>query len=151
MTYRGSVSQDEMRRLARETQSTSISCTKEDKTAGSAEHSLKENRKHTHDVDACVRHSLHRRIFKMPYQRKRAAEEQRKSLNTQLRQKFVSPSDSLLSPCSRKLNDHKSKLFAAKSQPKRLDFAHSKQNILNSPNTDTEIDNDEDGHSEAVY
>ncbi|KAM3164177.1 Spo12 superfamily protein [Lachancea thermotolerans] len=40
-----------------------------------------------------------------------------------LRDKFASPTDDMLSPCSQKLNDHKSKLFTAKAKPTKLNFA----------------------------
>ncbi|CCE64312.1 hypothetical protein TPHA_0H01040 [Tetrapisispora phaffii CBS 4417] len=39
-----------------------------------------------------------------------------------LRDKFASPTDRLLSPCSKKLNDHKSKLFKVNSVPTKLTF-----------------------------
>lgn len=40
-----------------------------------------------------------------------------------LRSKFASPTDRLLSPCSKKLNDHKAKLFGSKSKPMKLSFS----------------------------
>lgn len=144
MSYRNSVSQNEMRNLTRDVQTTSVSCSEKDVTRSYFDQSAKDSSKHANHAKANTKHSLHRCIFKKPYHSKKVAEEQRKTLNTQLRQKFVSPSDSLLSPCSMKLNDHKSKLFVAKSQPKRLDFARSKQSILTSSNADTELDNDDD-------
>ncbi|SCV00016.1 LAMI_0G02322g1_1 [Lachancea mirantina] len=55
---------------------------------------------------------LHRSMFKKP----QAAELKSKS-------KFASPTDELLSPCSQKLNDHKSKLFSSKANPTKLNFA----------------------------
>ncbi|KAL3229685.1 Protein BNS1 [Nakaseomyces bracarensis] len=39
-----------------------------------------------------------------------------------LRSKFASPTDRLLSPCSKKLNDHKAKIFGSKSKPVKLSF-----------------------------
>ncbi|AET37836.1 Bns1p Ecym_2080 [Eremothecium cymbalariae DBVPG len=57
-----------------------------------------------------VHKSIHKSMFK-------------KQLPSQhLKDKFASPTDSLLSPCSQKLNDHKSKLFKAKLNPTRLNF-----------------------------
>ncbi|QLG73033.1 hypothetical protein HG535_0E01170 [Zygotorulaspora mrakii] len=46
-----------------------------------------------------------------------------KNQKPKLRNKFASPTDRLLSPCSQKLNDHKSKLFVSKSNPTKLSFA----------------------------
>lgn len=136
MIYRESVSQDEVTKLTREIQTTSVSYSKKDEVVDPSDQRLKKNLKDARNTETCVKHSLHRRIFKNSYRKRKAVDEQRKTLNMQLRQKFASPSDSLLSPCSRKLNDHKSKLFAAKSQPKRLDFVQSKQNILHKSNAD---------------
>ncbi|QLQ77871.1 hypothetical protein HG537_0A01180 [Torulaspora globosa] len=45
------------------------------------------------------------------------------------RQKFASPTDTLLSPCSQKLNQHRAKLFAAKSKPTKLNFATKCQRV----------------------
>lgn len=45
------------------------------------------------------------------------------------RQKFASPTDTLLSPCSQKLNQHKAKLFVAKSKPTKLNFATKRQQV----------------------
>ncbi|CAI2013750.1 hypothetical protein SEUBUCD646_0G04750 [Saccharomyces eubayanus] len=144
MSYPTSVSQSEMNNLTRDVQTTSMSCAEKDVTRGYFDQSTKDSSKHAHLTKVNAKHSLHRCVFKKPYKSKKVAEEQRKTLNTQLRQKFISPSDNLLSPCSRKLNDHKSKLFVAKSQPKRLDFAHSKQSILTSSKVVAESDNDRD-------
>lgn len=43
-----------------------------------------------------------------------------------LKEQFSSPTDSLLSPCSQKLNSHKSKLFKIKQNPTKLNFAIGK-------------------------
>ncbi|SCU88887.1 LAME_0E01486g1_1 [Lachancea meyersii CBS 8951] len=40
-----------------------------------------------------------------------------------VKNKFASPTDDMLSPCSQKLNDHKSKLFSSKANPTKLNFA----------------------------
>lgn len=45
------------------------------------------------------------------------------------RQKFASPTDTLLSPCSQKLNQHRAKLFVAKSKPTKLNFATKRQRV----------------------
>ncbi|KAG0685598.1 hypothetical protein C6P41_004218 [Kluyveromyces marxianus] len=45
---------------------------------------------------------------------------------SELKNKFASPTDEMLSPCSQKLNDHRSKLFQVKSNPTKLNF-QSKQ------------------------
>ncbi|CAI4063915.1 hypothetical protein SUVZ_07G4540 [Saccharomyces uvarum] len=151
MSYRSSVSQNEMRNLTRDVQTASMSCAEKDVTRSYLDQSAKDSSKHANLTKVSAKHSLQRCIFKKPYQSKKVAEEQRKTLSTQLRQKYVSPSDSLLSPCSRKLNDHKSKLFVAKSQPKRLDFVRSKQSILTSSNADTEFDNDDDDDDDDLF
>ncbi|AGO11640.1 AaceriADL140Cp [[Ashbya] aceris (nom. inval.)] len=61
-----------------------------------------------------VHKSLHKAMFKkaLPSQ--------------QLKDKFASPTDSMLSPCTQKLNQHKSRLFKAAVKPTRLNFAHAK-------------------------
>lgn len=46
----------------------------------------------------------------------------KKELKNEIRNKFASPTDRLLSPCSQKLNDHKSRLFKVKSAPTKLTF-----------------------------
>lgn len=42
-----------------------------------------------------------------------------------LRNKFASPTDRLLSPCSKKLSDHKAKIFGSKSKPVKLSFSEA--------------------------
>ncbi|AEY96078.1 FADL140Cp [Eremothecium gossypii FDAG1] len=61
-----------------------------------------------------VHKSLHKAMFKkaLPSQ--------------QLKDKFASPTDSMLSPCTQKLNQHKSRLFKAAVKPTRLNFAQAK-------------------------
>ncbi|GAV52652.1 hypothetical protein ZYGR_0AG06430 [Zygosaccharomyces rouxii] len=59
--------------------------------------------------------SLHRSMFK-----KHAYKVAKSRL---VRSKFASPTDRLLSPCSQKLNDHRSKLFKTKSNPTKLQFS----------------------------
>lgn len=44
-----------------------------------------------------------------------------------IKSKFASPTDRLLSPCSQKLNDHKSKLFVSKSNPTKLSFSRKQE------------------------
>ena len=100
MSYRNSVSQNEMRNLTRDVQTTSVSCSEKDVTRSYFDQSAKDSSNHANRAKVNTKHSLHRCIFKKPYHSKKVAEEQRKTLNTQLRQKFVSPSDSLLSPLS---------------------------------------------------
>lgn len=51
-----------------------------------------------------------------------------KDLQTKLRNKFASPTDRLLSPCSQKLNDHKSKFLLTKSNPMKLNFTPEDKN-----------------------
>lgn len=41
---------------------------------------------------------------------------------SQMKNKFASPTDELLSPCSQKLNAHRSKLFEVRSNPTKLNF-----------------------------
>ncbi|SCU99374.1 LADA_0H19350g1_1 [Lachancea dasiensis] len=60
--------------------------------------------------------NLHRSMFKKQNQVPMA-----------IKNKFASPTDELLSPCSQKLNDHKSKLFTSKANPTKLNFT-TKQN-----------------------
>ncbi|CAG99747.1 Bns1/Spo12 [Kluyveromyces lactis] len=60
--------------------------------------------------------SLHKAMFKKPSPHQLS----------EMKNKFASPTDDLLSPCSQKLNDHRSKLFQAKSNPTKLNF-QSKQ------------------------
>ncbi|CAI4500436.1 BDM_1a_G0022440.mRNA.1.CDS.1 [Saccharomyces cerevisiae] len=136
MSYGGSASQDIVTKLIRKIQNTSVSCTKRDENLDSFNQHLKMSLKVAHNTKTCAKHCLHRQVFKNTYRKRKAVEDQRKTLNTQRRQKFASPSDNLLSPCSRKLNDHKSKLFSAKSQPKTLEFVRGKQNIPRKPNVD---------------
>lgn len=50
-----------------------------------------------------------------------------KNIQLQLRDKFASPTDTLLSPCSRKLNDHKTKFLLTKSNPTKLAFGEMKK------------------------
>lgn len=45
-----------------------------------------------------------------------------------LKNKFASPTDALLSPCSQRLSDHKSKLFSTKSNPTKLNFSGKSKN-----------------------
>lgn len=45
------------------------------------------------------------------------------------RSKFASPTDNLLSPCSQKLNEHRNRLFVAKSKPTKLNFATKRQQV----------------------
>lgn len=66
--------------------------------------------------------SLHKAIFK-----KHVTHGIQKVQKSKLRNKFASPTDRLLSPCSQKLNDHKSKLFVAKSNPTKLNFARKER------------------------
>ncbi|SCV02249.1 LANO_0F16270g1_1 [Lachancea nothofagi CBS 11611] len=54
--------------------------------------------------------SLHRSMFK-------------KQNPMPIKNKFASPTDDMLSPCSQKLNEHKSKLFTSKANPTKLNFA----------------------------
>lgn len=129
MTCRRSVPQDEITKLVEGMQTTSMSCSRDDKVANPYDEVSKKKLGATVTIEPCLRRYLDGRIFKKPYQKRGATEDQRRNLATHFGQKLVSPSDSLLSPCSRKLNDHKSKLLATKSQPKRLDFAQSKQNV----------------------
>ncbi|CEP63128.1 Bns1p LALA0_S07e03004g [Lachancea lanzarotensis] len=58
--------------------------------------------------------NLHRSMFKKQSQNQ---------ISLPVRNKFASPTDEMLSPCSQKLNDHKSKLFASKANPTKLNFA----------------------------
>lgn len=60
--------------------------------------------------------SLHKSMFKKPSPHQ----------ISELKNKFASPTDEMLSPCSQKLNDHRSKLFQVKSNPTKLNF-QSKQ------------------------
>ncbi|CDO94783.1 unnamed protein product [Kluyveromyces dobzhanskii CBS 2104] len=60
--------------------------------------------------------NLHKAMFKKPTPHQLS----------EIKNKFASPTDDLLSPCSQKLNDHKSKLFQAKANPTKLSF-QSKQ------------------------
>ncbi|AQZ11289.1 BNS1 (YGR230W) and SPO12 (YHR152W) [Zygosaccharomyces parabailii] len=59
--------------------------------------------------------SLHRAMFK-----KQAYKVAKTRV---MRSKFASPTDRLLSPCSQKLSDHRSKLFKTKTNPTRLQFS----------------------------
>ncbi|SCU86707.1 LAFA_0E02542g1_1 [Lachancea sp. 'fantastica'] len=59
--------------------------------------------------------NLHRSMFKRQNQ-----------ISMPARNKFASPTDDMLSPCSQKLNDHKSKLFTSKANPTKLNFATRK-------------------------
>lgn len=45
-----------------------------------------------------------------------------KNTDLSLRKKFASPTDHLLSPCSKKLRDHKNSLFGTKGKPLKLKF-----------------------------
>lgn len=58
--------------------------------------------------------NLHKSMFKKP-----------NPTAMQIRNKFASPTDDMLSPCSQKLNEHKSKLFNAKANPTKLNFSAS--------------------------
>lgn len=66
--------------------------------------------------------SLHRAMCK-----KRSGDGVVKVQKLRTRHKFASPTDSLLSPCSQKLTQHKAKLFVAKSNPTKLNFATKHQ------------------------
>ncbi|CCC70545.1 hypothetical protein NCAS_0F00610 [Naumovozyma castellii] len=76
--------------------------------------------------------ALHKSIFKRQILQKQTASHLNKhneiKLKLKLKNKFFSPTDKLLSPCSQKLTSHKSKLFTAKSNPTKLNFAMSKLN-----------------------
>lgn len=65
--------------------------------------------------------SLHKAMCK-----KRVTHGIQKIQKLKIRHKFASPTDRLLSPCSQKLNQHKAKLFVAKSNPTKLNFARNK-------------------------
>ncbi|SMN20764.1 similar to Saccharomyces cerevisiae YHR152W SPO12 Nucleolar protein of unknown function, positive regulator of mitotic exit [Maudiozyma saulgeensis] len=74
--------------------------------------------------------SLHRSVFKSKknlgqWPSKGGATQ--KNIQLKLRDKFASPTDTLLSPCSQKLNDHKTKFLLAKSNPTKLAFGESKK------------------------
>ena len=60
----------------------------------------------------------------------------------QLQQRFASPTDRLVSPCSLKLNEHKVKMFGKKKKvnPMKLDFKGN----LAADSEDVEIDEDEE-------
>ena len=60
--------------------------------------------------------SLQRSVFKG----KRIGSQ--KTMVPKLRNKFASPTDTLLSPISKKLNNHKTKFLLAKSNPTKLSF-----------------------------
>ncbi|EDO19202.1 hypothetical protein Kpol_1050p60 [Vanderwaltozyma polyspora DSM 70294] len=60
---------------------------------------------------------LHKSIFKKPIDG-----QQKKQLELKLRTKFASPTDSILSPCSQKLNDYQSVLCKIRSNPTKLAF-----------------------------
>lgn len=66
--------------------------------------------------------SLHRTMCK-----KRSGDGVAKVQKLRIRNKFASPTDTLLSPCSQKLTQHKAKLFVAKSNPTKLNFATKHQ------------------------
>ncbi|SCW00815.1 LAFE_0C12618g1_1 [Lachancea fermentati] len=68
---------------------------------------------HQKPVPTLATSDLHRAMFKKP-----AALE--------MKNKFASPTDDLLSPCSQRLNEHKSKLFSANAKPTKLNFATAK-------------------------
>ncbi|AMD18638.1 HBL264Cp [Eremothecium sinecaudum] len=72
---------------------------------------------HSLGAGSHIHKSLHKSMFKkqIPSQK--------------LKEKFASPTDSLLSPCSQKLNDHRSKLFKTKQNPTKLNFATAKAGI----------------------
>ncbi|CAB4254887.1 similar to Saccharomyces cerevisiae YHR152W SPO12 Nucleolar protein of unknown function, positive regulator of mitotic exit [Maudiozyma barnettii] len=74
--------------------------------------------------------SLHRSVFKSKnnlgqWPSKGTATQ--KNIQLKLRDKFASPTDTLLSPCSQKLNDHKTKFLLTKSNPTKLAFGESKK------------------------
>lgn len=50
-----------------------------------------------------------------------------KKMVPKLRSKFASPTDTLLSPCSKKLTSHKTKFLLAKSNPTKLSFKEMKK------------------------
>lgn len=60
----------------------------------------------------------------------------------QLQQRFASPTDRLVSPCSLKLNEHKVKMFGKKKKvnPMKLNFKGN----LAADSEDVEIDEDEE-------
>ncbi|CCD24566.1 Bns1p NDAI_0D02520 [Naumovozyma dairenensis CBS 421] len=96
--------------------------------------------------------SLHKSIFKKhtfnTYNSKISNAQLKKLNSIKMNNKFFSPTDKLLSPCSQKLNDHKSKLFVNKSNPTKLNFALNKRNmkktntINNSDNATTNNNDD---------
>ncbi|CCD23982.1 Spo12p NDAI_0C03220 [Naumovozyma dairenensis CBS 421] len=73
--------------------------------------------------------SLRRSIFKKKTMAS-AIQDRNKAL--QLRNKFASPTDRLLSPCSQKLADHKSKFLLNKTNPTKLNFATPNNNNIDS-------------------
>lgn len=87
--------------------------------------------------------SLHRSIFKpkkifnhsLP-----SDSTTQKNVQLKLRNKFASPTDRLLSPCSQKLNNNKTKFLLARSKPAKLAFGAS-----NKPDDDEAmLDSDSD-------
>lgn len=78
--------------------------------------------------------SLHRAICK----KRGSGDGVAKVQKLRIRHKFASPTDSLLSPCSQKLTQHKAKLFVAKSNPTKLNFATKHQQ-----NSDEDEDEDD--------
>lgn len=77
----------------------------------------------------CGTNSLQRSVFKSKKPVGIFSKEARnqKNIQLQLRDKFASPTDTLLSPCSRKLNNHKTKFLLTKSNPTKLAFGEMKK------------------------
>lgn len=84
-------------------------------------------------VTSSVASSLHRSMFKKTTNASVTKNSNR--LKISLINKFASPTDRLLSPCSQKLTNHKSKFLLAKSNPTKLNFAammNKKENEMDS-------------------
>lgn len=81
-----------------------------------------------------ARSSLHRSMFKKFNSDMSAMRVSKKDQTAKLRNKFASPTDRLLSPCSQKLNEHKSRLFKAKSNPTKLSFDKTEHPLAGSSN-----------------
>ncbi|CCH62509.1 hypothetical protein TBLA_0H02230 [Henningerozyma blattae CBS 6284] len=70
----------------------------------------------------------------------------------ELSNKFASPTDQLLSPCSQKLNDHRSRILGKKTCPTRLNFAISNSKIDNSNSINNLLhSNDDSDDSDEGY
>ena len=79
--------------------------------------------------NSCGSNSLQRSVFKSKKTvgQFSSGTRNQKNIQLQLRDKFASPTDTLLSPCSRKLNDHKTKFLLTKSNPTKLAFGETKK------------------------